>query len=176
MPSKSEKKRQAAAILEVVEELAALPPALIADLPADTEIRALVLEVRDLRGGARKRLLKFIAKRLRAADPAPLLDFLAERRGSLLKDKERFHRLERLRDDLVREAIAAMEEETGDDWPSPALDAIGQTFPSVDTQELRRLAARYARSRKKAHSRQIFRLLQAAEERLRLQHFSEEGS
>jgi len=175
-PSKSARKRDALAVLELVEELIGLPATLVAELPADEEIRHLIREAQPLSGGARKRLVKFIAKQLRAGDTAPLFTFVAERRGSRLQEKQRLHRLERLRDDLVSEVIAllaeveAEEEETLDpEWPSPVLAAIDAALPGIDTGELRRLALAYARSRKKVHSRQIFRPLAAADERLRLQ-------
>ena len=181
-PSKSARKRDALAVFELVEELAELPPSLVTELPVEEDLRRLIQEIQPLRGGARKRLSKFIAKRLRSLDTTPLLAFVAERRGSRLQEKQRFHRLERPRDELLNEAIGLLAEDAAEplvdadalpepdpNWPSPAIKAIDAALPGVDTNELRRLALAYARNRKKAYSRQIFRLLAAADERLRLQ-------
>ncbi len=167
--SRTEKKRRAKSIEQLAAELLDLPPTEISRLPASSEICQMVTEGRTLAGGARKRQMKFIAKILRHTDYDPLFDFLAEKKGSALKKKRAFHQLERLRDDLINDAILALEDNEEDHmpagWPSPALAEIRRLFDDIDLRELRRLAERYARTRKPVHSREIFRQLHAASQR-----------
>lgn len=52
-----------------------------------------------------------------------------------------------------------------EDWSSKVVKNIAKELPSVDRHELQRLAFFFAMSRNKQHIREIFRLLQAAQER-----------
>jgi ribosome-associated protein len=68
-PSKSARKREAAAILELGERLATLSPAELGRVPLEPEVREAVLEARGIRSRqARRRQLRLVAKRLRASD------------------------------------------------------------------------------------------------------------
>ncbi|ADH85650.1 ribosome biogenesis factor YjgA [Desulfurivibrio alkaliphilus] len=175
--SKSEKKRQAARVEKMAGELAALSPGEIGNLPVDQELRREILAAGKLNAGARKRQVKFIAKELRNNEEnyRQLADHLARQKGSKLKENEEFHQLEQLRQAIISEAIAAYEEARQeeipmpDNWPSPALEHAAALFPELDPKEFRLAAARYARTRKTTHSREIFRALKGLQERQKLQ-------
>ncbi|PKN23660.1 MAG: DUF615 domain-containing protein [Deltaproteobacteria bacterium HGW-Deltaproteobacteria-3] len=151
--SRSEKKRLAKNIEEIAKELVELSPAHIKKLPADDLLKAELSNSRDLKGGALKRQTKFIAGLLRESGTDEILAFLAERKGSHLKQTGAFHELERLREDIITEVLAAREEA----WHN-------------HEHLTERSALRYAATRKPVHRREIFRQLHAAMER---QQFAE---
>ncbi|MCI5145163.1 MAG: DUF615 domain-containing protein, partial [Candidatus Electrothrix sp. AR3] len=105
--SRSEQKRRVKQLQALVVELTALPPGLLAQLPAEEEVRLLLKEVIDLKGGARKRQIKYITKLLRNQPTEKLYAFLAERKGTQLVKKKQLHEIEYLRDILIEEAITA---------------------------------------------------------------------
>jgi ribosome-associated protein len=105
--SKSEKKRRAKGIEQMVHELAALPVGEIINLPCDEELQHEIGKIKDLKSGARKRQIKYITKLLREQPTDNLFLFLEEKRGSSLKQKREFHELEYLRDSLINEAVQA---------------------------------------------------------------------
>jgi ribosome-associated protein len=172
--SRSEKKRQAKQVEELAYELANLPPAEIRRLPCEVFIQEEILAAVGLKGGAYKRQVKYLAKELREQETAPLLAFLEERRGSQLKEKQEFHELERLREAIITDVLAANDEARAEErpldeeWPSPALDKALGMLPELDLATIRTAAARYARNRKSAYSKEIFRALRTAQERLLL--------
>lgn len=172
--SRSEKKRQAKQVEELAYELATLPPAEIRRLPCEPFIQEEILAAVGLKGGAYKRQVKYLAKELREQETAPLLTFLAERQGSQLKEKQEFHELEQLREAIITDVLTAHDEARAeerpldDDWPSPAIDKAMALFPELDEAAIRTAAARYARNRKSAYSKEIFRALRTAQERLLL--------
>jgi len=174
--SKSEKKRRAKGIETLVMELVKLSPADIARLPCDEDIRREITATRNLKGGARKRQVKHITKRLRKNDAGgPLFTFLAENKGSKLKQNQEFHALERLRDDIVGEAIEACRAAESEDVPPPPdwrgemIAAAAAMYAGIDQRALGRAAMRYARTRKPALKREVFRILKAAHERRRFE-------
>lgn len=173
--SRSEQKRRAKNLEKLALELSELSSSDILQLPCDPALRQEISDVRELKAGARKRQLKYIAKTLRQMDADPLFSYLAERKGSKLQEKKEFKRIERLRDDILNDAILAFQEaeaqEEGEEvlrpasWRSGALNEALTGLPGLDEQELRALAERYARTRRPAHRRELFRLLKAARER-----------
>lgn|GEM_PF-211384 len=169
--SRSEKKRQAKGIEEIARELAELSPAHIKKIPADDLLKAEISKARELKGGALKRQVKFIAGLLREGDPAGILAFLAERKGSRLKQTGEFHELEHLREEIITEVIEARQEAQSnqehltEDWRSETIAVACRRFPALDPLALKRSALRYAATRKPVHRREIFRQLQAAMER-----------
>lgn len=174
--SRSEKKRQAARVEKMAAELADLSPGEIKALPVSDFLRREILATAKLSAGSRKRQVKFIAKELRhnEADYRQLGDFLAQRKGSRLKENEEFHELEKLRQGIITDAVNAFEEARAmeipmpDDWPSPALEEAQRRLPELDSQDIRTSAGRYARTRKVSHSREIFRHLKGLRGRQRL--------
>ncbi len=172
--SRSEQKRRIKEVEQLVRELVALPEHVVQRVPCDREIRLLLTETQALKGGARKRQIKYITKSiskgLATKSLADLYNFLTERKGRELRDKKQFHELEYLRDSLLNEAIAkrkqaaAAQQELSEIWESVTIGEIKKALPMVDTIALGRLAAIYARTRQSRHSREIFRLLRAARE------------
>lgn len=178
-PSRSEQKRRAKQLEKLVEALSRLPAAVQKTIPCNDEIRGLLREASSLQGGAGKRLLKYITKLLRHEQDetlAELYDFLSRRQGPALQGKKEFHEIEYWRDALLNEAIAqrqAAKEQQADweeDWPSLVAGQMAEQFPGIDRKALVRLAWLYAGTRNRKHSREIFRLLRAAQERLRYSH------
>ena len=169
--SRSEQKRRIKQVEELVRELALLPAGLLNELPVDEEVQAFFQEVAGLKGGARKRQIKYITKLLRDAPNEELYAFLQERKGTELQKKKQFHEMEYLRDSLIEEAIMARRAakaehmDLTEDWSSQVVKDIAAELPSADQYELQRLAFLFAMTRGKQHSREIFRLLQAAQER-----------
>lgn len=166
--SRSEKKRRAKQVESLSQELVSLSSHEIATLPCDDFLKEEIRTAQPLKAGARKRQIKYITKQIRETDPEPLLNYLETRKGSHLKQKAAFHELERLRDDIITDVLTAADEALqadepmSDNWLSPALDMALAHFPSLDEMDIRKAARRYARTRKVAYSREIFRTLKAA--------------
>ncbi len=168
--SRSEKKRIAKSIEHLTMEIVALSNSDIAKLPCDDFLKEYVREAKGLKAGARKRQIKYITKQLRQSNHEQIMNFLAENKGSKLKEAQSFHELENLRDSLVTEAIEGQREAThfhlpfDSSWESEMIESICGKFPSIDRTTLQTAAIRYAKSRKPAFSREIFRMLKAAKE------------
>jgi len=169
--SRSEQKRRAKGLEELAGELIGLSPSEIKRLPCSEPLRTEILDTAALKGGARKRQMKHIAKGIRqTTDLEPLFTFLAEQKGSRLKESKQFHELERLRDDIMTEAIEALRE--GEDreglldagWQGKLIAQAASQYPSLDQQAITTAAISYARSRKPVFNREAFRLLKAAME------------
>ncbi len=168
--SRSEQKRRIKEVEKMVQALLDLPYQEMKKLPCAGEMRELFLDAHAMKGGARKRQIKYITKLL-VREPAPELSkFLSERKGKKLAQAREFHELEYLRDSLLDEAIAhrkivrAEQEEIEEQWPSRVVEEIAQELPEIDRRALLRLAAIFARTRQARHSRELFRLLRAARE------------
>ncbi len=168
--SRSEQKRRIKEVEQLVREMVELPVQALKKLPGDEEIRLLIIETQGLKGGARKRQIKYITKLLKNESLSSLYDYLTDKKGGQLKQKKQFHALEYFRDSLLNEAIARRKElaaeqaELKENWISTTIDEILEEFPLVDVSALQRLSAIYAGTRQTRHSREIFRLLHAAEE------------
>jgi ribosome-associated protein len=175
--SKSEKKRRAKGIEQLVYELASLPDREIVTLPCDLEIQEEIRSAKNLKGGAKKRQLKYATKLLRDKPVDELYEFLAQKKGSLLKKNREFHELEHFRDNLISEAVQQYDdmvqnggylnenEQFGFSWESEALDNIVYHFPDVNQTSLKNTAIQFARTRNKKFSRELFRILKAALEK-----------
>jgi ribosome-associated protein len=177
--SRSERKRRAKGVENLARELFTLSARDIAALPCAEMIKDEIANGRCLKGGARKRQAKHVARMLRQEEEVSreLLTFLENRKGSKLKEAGEFHQLERLRDGLINDAIAAAggQPAAGRLKQTPARpddDDAGETIqealrllPDLSAAELRQAAARYARTRNPVYSRELFRLLKAALER-----------
>ncbi len=169
--SRSEQKRRVKEVEKLVKELASLSGAALADAPCLAEIREMLHESRTMKGGAKKRQLKYITKLLKDEPLDELYKFLAEKKSPALSEKQQLHELEYLRDTLIDEAINLHKERQADftileeNWTGNILLAIEERFSSVDIKSLSRLSAIFARTRQVRHSREIFRILKAAWEK-----------
>ncbi len=178
--SRSEKKRQAKNIEKLSQELSELSASDINKLPCDDFLKDDIKSVRKLKAGSRKRQIKYIAKELRGMDVEPFLDFLTEKKGSRLKQAGEFHELERIRDEIITEAMGAREEADEfntpltERWQSDMITAAAKMYPALDTAAVKKSALQFSKSRKPVHSREIFRLLRAAQEQLRFQQAGKE--
>ena len=175
--SRSEKKRRAKGIEQLVTELAALSEVEVASLPCDRKVKDEIASAKMLKGGARKRQLKFAAKLLRDMPVEELYDFLAHKKGSQLKEKREFRKLESFRNLLLSEAIELYEKEmhhngfADENEPryflhdSETIKLIADDLPGVDKEQLQNLAGLYARTRNRKWSRELFRIMKAAMEK-----------
>ena len=175
--SKSEKKRRAKGIEQLVYELASLPDREILILPCEQEIQEEIRSAKNLKGGAKKRQLKYATKLLRDKSVDELYEFLAQKKGSLLKKNREFHDLEHLRNLLVDEAVQHYEDMMHNDGyinenepsdlfrKSEALNVIVGHFPDIDQALLKNAAIQFARTRNRKFSRELFRILKAALEK-----------
>src|SRR5210317_1929207 len=169
--SKSERKRRAKGVEQLVNELVLLADSEIVSLPCEQEIKEEILAAKSLKGGTKKRQLKYATKLLRDKPVEELYDFLARKKGSHLKQNREFHELENFRNLLINEAVQLYEdamdnngyisenEPTGLLADSEAIDAIVACFPQVDQVQLRNLAIQFARTRNRKFSRELFRIL-----------------
>jgi len=176
--SKSERKRRAKGMEQLVHELASLPEREIVALPCDQEIQEEILSAKNLKGGAKKRQLKYATKLLRDQPVEELYDFLAQKKGSLLKKNREFHELEHFRNLLINETVKLYEDIMNNDGymkeqepldllrESVALDAIVDYLPDIDKALLKNTAIQYARTRNRKFSRELFRILKAAFEKI----------
>lgn len=168
--SRSEQKRRIRAVEELVRELAVLPRQEMLKLPCEHDVIDLLLEAQDLKGGTLKRHIKYITKLLKNRSNSELYGFIDRKKRVSLKQKKDFQELEYLRDRLLNEAIdrrtiLRREQQDLDElWPSKTIEEIQQLFPAIDTVALSRLSSIFARTRQPRHSREIFRLLKAAQE------------
>ena len=86
-------------------ELSTFSEGAIKKLPCSDDIKSLLVEVLTLKGGARKRQLKYITKILRDQPVEELYEFISKRRGKALQENKQTHEVEYLRDGLLNEAI-----------------------------------------------------------------------
>ena len=168
--SRSEQKRRVKQLEKLVHELSRLPAMAIDSLPCSADITVLLKRASSLRGGARKRELKYITKLLKNAPDEIdcLYNYMAKKQGAKLEEKKEFHEIEYIRDALLNEAIEQHNlagengEELGESWSGRVLEEICREYPDIDCSLLGRLAMMFARTRNRKHSREIFRLLRAS--------------
>lgn len=157
------------------EEGAAAELALLTDrdlklLPATAEIKEEILRCRTLKGGARKRQVKYLAKVMREAGIEAILDFLTERKGSQIKANTLQREAERLRDVIINEAIEEYQEtlrgggQWEPNWSGEEIEAACRRYP-LDQGDLRRTVHHFVKTRMPNSYREIFRILKAALEK-----------
>ena len=177
--SRSEKKRQAKDVEKLSHELAELPPADLAKLPCDDFLRQEIGASHALKGGAKKRQIKYVAKELRQLELNEILTFLEERRGSRLKSQGEDKELERLRNEILEAAIQEYQDRLDPDErfrmdrQAAPLRNCAALFPGFELDAAARAAEDFAATRKPNHSKQLLRLLRGAAER---QKFSRSGT
>lgn len=168
--SKSERKRRFKREEEAAGELALLSDNDLKKLPVDEAVKTEIIHCRKLKGGARKRQVKYLAKVMRDGDVEAVFEFLAEKKGSKLKDTKLHHEAEHLRDLIVNEAIEFQQYclqnglDWEPDWPGEEIDEIIKRF-DLNAGDLRRTVFQYVKTRIHNHYREVFRTLKAALEK-----------
>lgn len=168
--SKSAQKRRYKDEEEVAEQLSLLTDKDLKLLPASQLVKDEILRCRTVKGGARKRQVKYLAKVMREDPMEEILKFLAERKGSQVKVTKLQREVERLRDVIINEAIEEQQSalQAGEawepDWQGPEIDAAVGHYP-VDEGDLRRTVHQYVKTRIHTYHREIFRILKAAVEK-----------
>jgi ribosome-associated protein len=148
---RSRRKREAAVLKDLGDELVRLPEAELALLPLDEKLRdAIELARRITAHGGAARQRQLIGKILRHTDVAEIRAAIERRQLDHRLQAREFHRIETWRDRLVAEG-------------EPALAALLATEQSLDAAQLRRLVetARHeaALGRPPAAARELFRWL-----------------
>lgn len=125
--SKSQLKREMTALQDLGEVLVELSAHELERIPLPEKLYDAVVAARGMpQRGARKRQLQYIGKVMRDVDVEPIREHLAELQSRSRQSASRQHHLERLRDLLLNEGDAAMEE-------------VLRTFPNADRTHLRQL-------------------------------------
>jgi ribosome-associated protein len=126
-PSKSQRKREAAAVQVLAASLLDLKPALINKLPLSDTLREAILAARLLpQGSARKRQVQYIGKLMRQSDMTQLQAALDELQGHSMATRQRQYHGQQ----LLHELLAGEEAN---------LTAFFQQYPQADRQHLRQL-------------------------------------
>lgn len=168
--SRSEQKRRAQQLEHLAAALVSLPAHLVSQLPCPPGFADELRRTAAMKGGARKRQIKYLARLLRTAETQEeLYHFVDRHQGRALTARREERQLEQYRNALLTEALegsaSSDQDEGGEWWESPTLQELRQWLPGVDARALLRLARRFAQTRDPRHSREIFRLLRAALER-----------
>ncbi len=168
--SRSEVKRRLKRIEDTAGEMAELTNSDLRTFPGNDEMKREIMTIRDLKGGARKRQIKHLAKLMRQQEEGldAIYDYLQQRKGSQQKADQLLHEAERQRDAIVNEAIADFEEcrrlqqQWEPDWKSAVIADVLGRYPAFDEQAARKAAFQYARSRNRAHYKELYRIVRAA--------------
>ena len=126
--SKSQLKRESHALQDLGKRLAALPAEHLARIPLDEQLREAIDLAKRIHNkrSALKRHYQFIGKLLRARDPDPIIEALAELDRESQQSIQQHHLAERWRDRIVDEG-------------NGAIDALLRELPAADRQKLRQL-------------------------------------
>ena len=168
--SKSALKRRFKDEESMAHELALLTDKDLKSLPASQEVKDEILRCRNIKGGARNRQVKHLAKVMREDSIENILDYLTDRKGSHAKENKLHREAERLRDVIINEAIEHQQYalQAGQvwepDWPGEELEAVVRRYP-LDAGDIRKTVFQYVRTRFHNHYREVFRILKAAVEK-----------
>ena len=152
--SRSQKKRESSALQHRGEELAALSPALQAQLPLTPDLAEALALWRGLKSHeAKRRHLQYIGRLMREVDTEAIRAALADARGDSAAETARLHKLERLRNELLDDEAT--------------LHDLAKQYPTLDLQHLRSLRRAALKEKEQGkpprHYRAIFQLLKDAE-------------
>lgn len=149
-PSKSQRKREMAALQALGESLLRLPTAEVARIDLPEPLREALAEMPKMASHeARRRQLQYIGKLMREVDPEPLRAAIDDASGESKRAVALMHRCEKLRDLLLAD--------------DAALADVLAELPGIDAQPLRAMirAARreHLEGRPPKHARQLYRWL-----------------
>ncbi len=168
--SKSAQKRRFKDEESAAAELAMLSDKDLKKMSIGQNVKDEIIRCRGLKDGALKRQVKYLAKVMRDDSVDDIFSFLAERKGSKLKDTKLHREVERLRDVIINEAIEDQQSCLQDgriwepNWSGEELDSFVQHYP-VDEGDLRRTVFQYVKTRLHNHNREVFRIVKAAVEK-----------
>ena len=158
--SKSQRRREALEVKALASTLIKLSPARLGRVPLEDDVRAAIMEAREIRSNvARKRQMQYAAKLLRRIDPEPILFALEGFETEARQLTGRQHRSEAWRDFLLEQGDLAIGE-------------LMKHRQDVDTQVLRQLVRNAKREAEKGKppgsARSLFRALRDMDEREQL--------
>jgi ribosome-associated protein len=165
--SKSAQKRRFKDEEGAAAELAQLSDKDVKKLAIGQAVEDEIINCRGLKAGALKRQIKYLAKVMRDDSVDEIFNFLADRKGSKLKDNKLQREAERLRDVIINEAMENQQaclqagmiwEPT---WQGEEIDSFVRRYP-VDEGDLRRTIFQYLKTRLHNHNREVFRIVKAA--------------
>ena len=168
--SRSAQKRRFKDEEGVAEELSLLTDKDLKLLPASQLVKDEIIRCRTVKGGARKRQVKYLAKVMREDSVDAILEFLVNRKGSHVKITKLQREVERLRDVIINEAIEEQQStiQAGlpwePNWQGAEIDAVVAHYP-VDEGDLRKSVHQYVKTRIHTYYREGFRILKAAVEK-----------
>lgn len=150
-PSKSQRKRDSAALQDLGAELVNMPKSKLAAIPLDEDLREAIALAQSIKAhGGRKRQILYIGKLLRGIDATPIREAIAKLDQTDAASVAHLHRLERWRERLLAEGNDALTQLLGE-------------FPAADSQRLRQLIRNaqqeQAASKPPKSSRELFRYL-----------------
>ncbi len=157
---------------KLVTHLAGLSEQGIEQAPCSPELRELFKEVSRLKGGARRRQIKYITRLLKAAPLDELYSFLNRQTGSRLQHNKKVHEAEHWRDALINEAIACKEASKENDvpwseqWDSETVKEVLDDIPKADPASLLRLSFLFAQTHNPRYSRELFRYIMACKKKM----------
>ncbi len=146
--SKSELKRQSAALHKLGEDMVNLTPAQLATFPLDEELADAINVARKInrKKDGYRRQLQFIAKLLRQRDTQAIEQAMAMLNQHHAQQNSVFHALEQIRDDIANK---------GD----PAIQSVLQSHPELDRQKLRQFHRQIKKEREKSAPPKAYREL-----------------
>lgn len=124
--SKTRRKKDMHALQDLGVQLVELTAAQLAELKLPERLLDAVIAAKRIRGfEARRRQMQFIGKLMRDTDAAPIAERIAALKMSDRREIARHHEVERWRERLLAE--------------ENALTELAQSYPGLDTQQLRTL-------------------------------------
>ncbi|MCK9284345.1 MAG: DUF615 domain-containing protein [Rhodocyclaceae bacterium] len=149
-PSKSQRKRDSAALQDLGEQLVALSSDRLKKMDLPENLYDAVREAQRITSHeGRRRQMQFIGKLMRSVDPAPIRAVLDEVRGVSAAATARMHRLERQRTRLLAD--------------ESVLGEIARDYPAVDLKYLRQMRRNALKEQEQGKPprayREIFRIL-----------------
>lgn len=150
-PSKSARKREMQALQDIGAAIVKLSDGELATIPLDGELQDAILTARRIKSHeGLRRQMQFIGKLMRRIDTAAIEAALHDLEHGRQLHNQQFHRLEKLRDELLEAGVGAM-------------DKVLEPYPHADRQHLRQLigAATKEKEQQKppAAARKLFRYL-----------------
>jgi len=150
-PSKSQRKRDSAALQDLGAELVNMSKSKLAAIPLDEDLREAIALAQSIKAhGGRKRQILYIGKLLRGIDATPIREAIAKLDQTDAASVAHLHRLERWRERLLTEGNDALTQLLGE-------------FPAADSQHLRQLIRNaqqeHAAGKPPKSSRELFRYL-----------------